>query len=172
MSYRSRKLAEQYSAMSAVVLSNESPELYAQIRAAYFDRLRPADQVEADLVDRIVSYQWRLQRTAAMETAAINMAMSAGAEAVAGMIGEVDGVTRAVIADPGRRSVRARGPAVPSAPVRGFTLGSLPPRDGRAVRRTDATPVCAHADAAWRPVTRPSRLESIWPTICSTLGSR
>lgn len=98
MSFKLRKKSNLPTNPSAVVLSNESQELYAETRAAYFDRFQPADQVEADLVDRIVAIQWRLDRVVAMEAASINLAMKAAAQTAAETMGAVDGVTRAALA--------------------------------------------------------------------------
>ena len=98
MSFKLRKKSNLPNNPSAVVLSNESQELYAETRAAYHDRFQPADQVESDLVDRIVAIQWRLDRTVAMEAAGINLAMKAGAQAISESMGTVDGVTRAALA--------------------------------------------------------------------------
>ena len=101
MSFRLRKHSPAAAAAelpSAAVLSNESQKLYAEIRAGYRASFQPADQVEADLVDRIVACQWRLLRTVAMETAAINLAMSKGAERFADTYGQLDPVTRAALA--------------------------------------------------------------------------
>jgi len=98
MSFKLRKKSNLPTNPSAVVLSNESQELYAETRTAYFDRFQPADQVEADLVDRIVAIQWRLDRVIAMEAGSINPAMKIGAPAVAETMGAVDPITRAAVA--------------------------------------------------------------------------
>jgi len=58
-----------------VVLTNESKEGYQNHRAAYIDRFQPADPVEVDLVDQMVSATWRLHRTWVVETTAIEREM-------------------------------------------------------------------------------------------------
>ena len=59
-----------------VVLTNESEEGYQNHRAAYIDRFQPADPVEVDLVDQMVSATWRLHRTWVVETTAIEREMT------------------------------------------------------------------------------------------------
>jgi len=59
-----------------VVLTNESKEGYQNHRAAYIDRFQPADPVEVDLVDQMVSATWRLHRTWVVETTAIEREMT------------------------------------------------------------------------------------------------
>lgn len=52
---------------AAVVLPTESATEFEAFRAAMVDRLAPADEIEAVLVERIVLTAWRLKRTAVAE---------------------------------------------------------------------------------------------------------
>jgi proteasome lid subunit RPN8/RPN11 len=58
-----------------IVLQTESAGQFDSLRQSYIDRLAPADQVEADLVDQIVAARWRLERVWEMETALLDLEM-------------------------------------------------------------------------------------------------
>ena len=51
-----------------VVLRNESPEAFQTLVTQHLDRLRPADGVEAGLVEEMVAAHWRMRRAWAIET--------------------------------------------------------------------------------------------------------
>ena len=83
---------------SAAVLSTESQAFYAELREGYLAAFAPVNQVEEDLVDRLVACQWRLQRTVTMETAAINLAMRDGKHRFTELYGSISQVTHAALA--------------------------------------------------------------------------
>src|SRR3954470_12654562 len=56
-----------------LVLPNESQAEFNQLRLDYFNRFRPSDTVEMDLVDDLVAARWRLRRLIATETASLAM---------------------------------------------------------------------------------------------------
>ena len=80
------------------VLSTESQELYDELAAAYNARFQPANQVEADLVDRLILCQWRICRAITLETAAIDHTMRVNDHRFEGDFGRIDPVSRTVLA--------------------------------------------------------------------------
>ena len=66
---RSSRNALQHGLNSAtVVLPHEDRAAFESLRQSYFDRFQPADQFEADLVERLAATTWRLNRVTQMET--------------------------------------------------------------------------------------------------------
>jgi len=66
---RSSRNALQHGLNSAtVVLPHEDRAAFERLRQSYFDRFQPADQFEADLVERLAATTWRLNRITQMET--------------------------------------------------------------------------------------------------------
>jgi len=57
----------------AVVLSNESKEDFEALRKTYYARYQPADEVECDLVDDMVSARWRIRRAVSLERVTIDI---------------------------------------------------------------------------------------------------
>src|ERR1051326_6466091 len=53
----------------AILLTNENPEAYAKLAAAYYEKFQHADDVECDLVDQMVIATWRLSRDWSNEAA-------------------------------------------------------------------------------------------------------
>ncbi|MBL8232276.1 MAG: hypothetical protein JNL98_27520 [Bryobacterales bacterium] len=58
-----------------VVLSNECPRKYENMRNEYFDEWKPVGPSETDLLITAVNCNWRLQRIWAMESSVIDSAM-------------------------------------------------------------------------------------------------
>ncbi len=56
----------------AIVLSNESKEGFESLRKAYYDRFQPADEVESDIVEDMISARWRLRRAWSLERVTID----------------------------------------------------------------------------------------------------
>jgi hypothetical protein len=57
----------------SIVLSNESKEDFEALRKIYYTRFQPADEVECDLVDDMVSARWRLRRASSLERVTIDL---------------------------------------------------------------------------------------------------
>jgi len=57
----------------SIVLSNESKEDFEALRKIYYTRYQPADEVECDLVDDMVSARWRLRRASSLERVTIDL---------------------------------------------------------------------------------------------------
>ena len=57
----------------SIVLSNESKEGFEALRKTYYTRFQPADEVECDLVDDMVSARWRLRRAASLERVTVDL---------------------------------------------------------------------------------------------------
>jgi hypothetical protein len=58
---------------STAVLPYEDADSYAQLREAFIDTYKPANAVEASLVETIANSYWRLLRVRRVETAALDM---------------------------------------------------------------------------------------------------
>jgi hypothetical protein len=57
----------------SIVLSNESKQDFEELRKIYYTRFQPADEVECDLVDDMVSARWRLRRASSLERVTIDL---------------------------------------------------------------------------------------------------
>ena len=57
----------------SIVLSNESKEDFEALRKTYYARYQPADEVECDLVDDMVSARWRIRRAVSLERVTIDI---------------------------------------------------------------------------------------------------
>jgi hypothetical protein len=56
-----------------LVLPNESLDEFNRFRKTYLDKFQPMDEVELDLLEDMVSAQWRLRRIRALETKSMAM---------------------------------------------------------------------------------------------------
>ena len=92
---RSGRNAEKHGMYSsAIVLQNESHEDFAILRDSYYQRFRPADQPETDLVDQMVAATWRQRRLGAIESAAYDHAMDAQRAGLDATYPDLDSATR------------------------------------------------------------------------------
>jgi hypothetical protein len=82
----------------AVVLSNESAELYGKLVDEYLAEYQPASRREQDLVLQIANCAWRLNRVLTMETAALDHRMDKQRAAIAAETDRIDEGTRAAVA--------------------------------------------------------------------------
>jgi hypothetical protein len=82
----------------AVVLTNESTELYDKLVEEYLAEYQPATRREQDLVLQIASCAWRLNRILTMETAAIDHRMDKQRADIAAETAQIDESTRAAVA--------------------------------------------------------------------------
>src|SRR5688572_18996317 len=62
---------------STAVLPYEDADSYAELREAFIDTYKPANAVEASLVETIANSYWRLLRVRRVETAAFDMSIRA-----------------------------------------------------------------------------------------------
>lgn len=62
-----------------LILQNEDPKKFDEMRKAYFDHLQPSNPVEIDLVSDIVAARWRLTRIWRYETAILDIEMDSQA---------------------------------------------------------------------------------------------
>jgi hypothetical protein len=82
----------------ALVLTNESQAQYDALEHEYIARFQPADGVEMDLVDDMVTARWRLRRIWTMQTAAFDLKMDQMEAEIAEKFTSIDQPTRAVVA--------------------------------------------------------------------------
>jgi hypothetical protein len=82
----------------ALVLTNESHAQYDALEAEYIARFQPADGVEMDLVDDMVTARWRLRRIWVMQTAAFDLKMDQMEAEVAEKFTSIDQPTRTIVA--------------------------------------------------------------------------
>jgi hypothetical protein len=82
----------------ALVLTNESHAQYKALEADYVARFQPADGVEMDLVDDMVTARWRLRRIWIMQTAAFDLKMDQMEAEIAEKFTSIDQPTRTVVA--------------------------------------------------------------------------
>lgn len=82
----------------SLVLTNESQAQYDALEADYVARFQPADGVEMDLIDDMVSARWRLHRIWIMQTAAFDLKMDQMEAEVAEKFTSIDQPTRTVVA--------------------------------------------------------------------------
>src|ERR1051326_1795701 len=59
----------------SILLTNENPEAYQELAAAYYEKFQPADDVERDLVDEMVIAKWRQRRDWSNEAALFDLEM-------------------------------------------------------------------------------------------------
>src|SRR5437870_27798 len=57
-----------------IVLRDESPEGFEELRTGHIERFRPRDQVEMEIIDEMCIANWRTRRAWAMETRLIDEA--------------------------------------------------------------------------------------------------
>lgn len=73
---RSARNAEKHGMYSsAVLLHYESAEAFAALRDSYYAQFSPATPAERDLVDTMIAATWRARRYAALESAALDLAI-------------------------------------------------------------------------------------------------
>jgi hypothetical protein len=82
----------------AIVLTNESQPQFDELHLAYVQEFQPESTVEMDLVDQMVSAQWRLRRIWRMQTAALDLKMDQQEAEIAKTFHQVDQTTRATVA--------------------------------------------------------------------------
>ena len=68
-----------------LVLRNEDPDQFWELLNSYFDLLKPANQLEVDVVSDIVAARWRLRRMKRYKTAIARNQGAAAGSAVAGL---------------------------------------------------------------------------------------
>ena len=85
-------------AARTVCLTREDRPIFEAVVEAYTNRFQPADDVEEDLIERMVVAKWKQRRCWAMETAALNLEMHRGRPLVDAQFSEIDEVTRQTIA--------------------------------------------------------------------------
>jgi hypothetical protein len=66
----------------SVVLSSESEPEFQQLREVYISHFKPQTEIEADLVEQLVSARWRAERACFMETALLDIEMIEQQEAL------------------------------------------------------------------------------------------
>ncbi len=82
----------------AVVLSNESQMHFDELHLTYVQEFKPESTVEMDLVDQMVSAQWRLRRIWRMQTAALDLKMDQQEAEIAKAFNQIDQTTRVTVA--------------------------------------------------------------------------
>lgn len=86
------------SARNPILLTVEDEQAYQKVRDEYEQLFQPANIVERQLVDEMVSVQWRRQRAEAIEAAQINFSMDRMANDIAARFDRIDGATRIALA--------------------------------------------------------------------------
>lgn len=81
-----------------VVLTNEDPELWQQLRASCLEQWQPANSAELTLVHDIAGARWRLHRLLAMEAATLDNEMDLQRSAVNDRYTRIDEPTRCALA--------------------------------------------------------------------------
>ena len=82
----------------AVVLTNESQAHFDDLHLAYVHEFQPESTVEMDLIDQMVSAQWRLRRIWRMQTAALDLKMDQQEAEIAKAFKQIDQTTRVSVA--------------------------------------------------------------------------
>src|SRR4051794_40472464 len=77
-----------------IVLSNESQARFDELHHNYILQFQPTTGVEMDLIDQMVSAQWRLRRIWTLETAAFDFKMDEQHEEVERKFRRIDQATR------------------------------------------------------------------------------
>jgi len=73
---RSRMNATKYGITAqSLVLCNESPDAYEELRQAYYKQFLPVGQAEIDLCDEMIAARWRIRRYSSIETALLDLEM-------------------------------------------------------------------------------------------------
>ncbi len=112
-----------------IVLENESPELYLEMRDKYLSELAPVGERETDLALDIVNARWRLSRLMLIETATIDCAMSRQKEVIETEFERVDEAVRTALAFTGYNGDTRNGLAL---------IGRAEGRIHRILQRTTA----------------------------------
>jgi hypothetical protein len=82
----------------AVVLTNESQQHFDELHLTYVHEFEPESGVEMDLIDQMVSAQWRLRRIWRMQTAALDLKMDQQEAEIAKAFNQIDQTTRTTVA--------------------------------------------------------------------------
>jgi len=59
----------------SLVLCNENPDAYEELRQAYYKQFLPIGQAEIDLCDEMIAARWRIRRYSSIETALLDLEM-------------------------------------------------------------------------------------------------
>jgi hypothetical protein len=82
----------------AHVLGNERHDRFAELASHYIERFQPADEVEMDLIDDMISARWRLQRIWTMQTAGLELQMDRQEEEIKKTFTRIDHATYTTVA--------------------------------------------------------------------------
>ena len=82
----------------AILLTNENPEAYCKLAAAYYEKFQPVDDVERDLVDEMVSPNWRQRRDWSNEAALFDLEMDNQTKKVDAEYKKIDHASRYALA--------------------------------------------------------------------------
>jgi hypothetical protein len=82
----------------AHVLGNERHDRFAELARHYIERFQPADEVEMDLIDDMISARWRLQRIWTMQTASLDLQMDRQEEEIKKTFNTIDHATYTTVA--------------------------------------------------------------------------
>ena len=82
----------------AIVLTNESQQIFDDLHLAYVHEFQPESTVEMDLIDQMVASQWRLRRIWRMQTAALDLKMDQQEAEIAKAFKQIDQTTRVSVA--------------------------------------------------------------------------
>src|SRR5450756_405555 len=82
----------------AIVLTNESQAQFDELHLTCVQEFEPESTVEMDLIDQMVSAQWRLRRIWRMQTAALDLKMDQQEAEIAKAFNQIDQTTRATVA--------------------------------------------------------------------------
>ena len=82
----------------AVLLTNENPEAYCKLAAAYYEKFQPADDVERDLVDEMVVAKWRQRRDWSNEAALFDLEMDRQTKEIEARYDKIDHACRYAMA--------------------------------------------------------------------------
>ena len=77
-----------------IVLQTESEEEFEMLKRGYYEALKPANFLEAELVDEMIWAKWRQRRAITSETAAIDFQMDMEADRVDRKVENIDESTR------------------------------------------------------------------------------
>ena len=82
----------------AILLTNENPEAYTKLAAAYYEKFEPADDVECDLVDQMVIAKWHLRRDWSNEAALFDLEMDHQTKKIDAQYQKIDHACRYALA--------------------------------------------------------------------------
>lgn len=85
-------------ARNPILLTVEDQQAFQQVRDEYEQLFQPANVVERQLIDEMVSIQWRRQRAEALEASTLDFAIDRMANDVAARFTEIDNTTRVALA--------------------------------------------------------------------------